>query len=159
MKKSLSRQKNHLAGDFYADNTFLPFALLRARTLRPPTVAIRARKPWTLLCLILLGWYVLFMSCLLYFSNYLIINKRFAFVNKKVPSLVFLFFLTSIWLLLRHYVTIFDKENIMKIKKILSIPRSLYYNMRILGRGGKMSHSLFPLFYWYKLKCNRYQFM
>ena len=32
----------------YADNCFLPFNLLAARTLRPPLVLMRARKPCTL---------------------------------------------------------------------------------------------------------------
>ena len=36
----------------YADNLFLPFALLAANTFLPPGVLILARKPWTLdLCL------------------------------------------------------------------------------------------------------------
>lgn len=38
-------QKKSPEGDFYADNTFLPFLRRRANTLRPPTVAIRALKP------------------------------------------------------------------------------------------------------------------
>src|SRR5690606_15248475 len=35
-----------------------PLARRRARILRPPTVFIRARKPWSRLRLRLLGWYV-----------------------------------------------------------------------------------------------------
>jgi len=42
-------------GGIVTDNFFRPFALLRFITLRPPGVAIRARKPWVLLRLILLG--------------------------------------------------------------------------------------------------------
>ena len=38
-------QKKSPEGDFYADNTFLPFLRRRANTLRPPTVAIRALNP------------------------------------------------------------------------------------------------------------------
>jgi hypothetical protein len=48
-------------GTDYAERTFLPLALRLARTLRPPTVLIRARKPCVDLFLILLGWYVRFI--------------------------------------------------------------------------------------------------
>ena len=45
----------------YADNLFLPFALLEANTFLPPGVLILALNPWTLdLCLVL-GWNVIFM--------------------------------------------------------------------------------------------------
>lgn len=36
-----------------------PLAILRAMTRRPPLVALRAKKPWFLLRLMVLGWYVL----------------------------------------------------------------------------------------------------
>jgi len=42
-------------GGIVTDSLFRPFALRRLRTLRPPGVAIRARKPWVLFRLILLG--------------------------------------------------------------------------------------------------------
>src|SRR5699024_3627712 len=44
----------------YAERTFLPFLLRRARTLRPFLVLILSRKPCTLARLRLLGWYVRF---------------------------------------------------------------------------------------------------
>ncbi len=40
---------------------FRPLRLRLARTLRPPTVAFRARNPWVRFLLKFLGWYVLFM--------------------------------------------------------------------------------------------------
>jgi len=39
-----------------------PFARRALMTRRPPGVFMRARKPWVRTRLILLGWYVLFMS-------------------------------------------------------------------------------------------------
>ena len=55
-------EKKPPLGDlFYADKTFLPLLRRRAKTLRPPTVFIRALKPWTFWCFLLLGWYVLFI--------------------------------------------------------------------------------------------------
>lgn len=42
-----------------------PFALRRLMTWRPFLVAMRARKPWVRLRLILLGWYVRFMAATL----------------------------------------------------------------------------------------------
>ena len=43
-------------------NRFLPLALRRLSTLRPPGVSIRAKKPWVLFRFRLLGWYVRFIS-------------------------------------------------------------------------------------------------
>lgn len=43
-------------------NDARPLARRALMTLRPPTVAILARKPWVRTRLILLGWYVLFMA-------------------------------------------------------------------------------------------------
>ena len=42
-------------------NRFLPLALRRLSTLRPPGVSIRAKKPWVLFRFRLLGWYVRFI--------------------------------------------------------------------------------------------------
>jgi hypothetical protein len=44
-----------ISGNRQADNFFRPWARRRARTLRPPTVAMRARKPCRRLRTILLG--------------------------------------------------------------------------------------------------------
>ena len=45
----------------YADNLFLPFARLAAKTFLPPGVLILARNPWTLLLCLFFGWYVIFI--------------------------------------------------------------------------------------------------
>ena len=45
----------------YADNLFLPFARLAAKTFLPPGVLILALKPWTLLLCLFFGWYVIFI--------------------------------------------------------------------------------------------------
>lgn len=42
----------------YAVTLARPLAILRAMTLRPPFVALRAKNPWFLLRLMVLGWYV-----------------------------------------------------------------------------------------------------
>ncbi len=44
----------------YADNRLRPRARRAAITLRPPTVSMRARKPWRRLRTIFEGWYVRF---------------------------------------------------------------------------------------------------
>ena len=44
----------------YADNDFLPLALLLAKTFRPPLVAILFLKPCSLLLCLFFGWNVLF---------------------------------------------------------------------------------------------------
>lgn len=54
----------------YADNCFLPLALLAARTFLPLDVLILLRNPWTFALCLVLGWNVIFMvnsllSCLL----------------------------------------------------------------------------------------------
>jgi hypothetical protein len=46
----------------YADNFFLPFNLLAAKTFLPPAVFILARKPCTLDLCLFLGWNVIFIS-------------------------------------------------------------------------------------------------
>ena len=54
----------------YADNLFLPLALLAASTFLPPGVLILALKPWTLFLCLFLGWNVIFMKLhLLRFKN------------------------------------------------------------------------------------------
>lgn len=45
-----------------ATSRLRPLARRRERTLRPPGVFIRARKPWVRLRLMLLGWYVRFTT-------------------------------------------------------------------------------------------------
>lgn len=45
----------------YALSTFLPFALLLFKTLRPVLESILLRKPWTRLCFLFFGWYVRFI--------------------------------------------------------------------------------------------------
>lgn len=47
--------------DYQADNLFLPFNLLAARTFLPPAVLILLRKPCTLFLEIFFGWNVIFM--------------------------------------------------------------------------------------------------
>ena len=57
-------------GARYTVSCFRPFLRRRLITLRPPTVRIRARKPWTRLRLRFLGCHVRFgMSVLLYYNN------------------------------------------------------------------------------------------
>ena len=46
----------------YADNLFLPFALLAANTFLPPALLILALKPCTLERCLFLGWNVIFMK-------------------------------------------------------------------------------------------------
>lgn len=53
-------------GTGQAINFLRPLARLRLNTARPAAELMRARKPWVRALLILLGWYVLFMSNLLY---------------------------------------------------------------------------------------------
>ena len=45
----------------YADNLFLPFNLLAAKTFLPPLLLILARNPWTLDLDLFFGWNVIFM--------------------------------------------------------------------------------------------------
>ena len=49
-------------GQDYTVSLFRPFALLRLITFRPFGVLIRTRKPWVRFRLLLLGWYVRFMT-------------------------------------------------------------------------------------------------
>jgi hypothetical protein len=54
----------------YTDSCFRPFLRRRLITFRPPTVRIRARKPWTRLRLRFLGCHVRFgITALLYYDN------------------------------------------------------------------------------------------
>ena len=62
-KRLLSEPLNTL---FHADICLLPRALRRAKILRPPFVAILARKPWFRFRLITLGWNVRFMITALF---------------------------------------------------------------------------------------------
>ena len=60
---------------YQAERTFLPFALLAARTFLPPFVLILDLKPWTLALEIFLGWNVIllitvFLSANRDFRNY-----------------------------------------------------------------------------------------
>ena len=60
---------------YQAERTFLPFALLAARTFLPPFVLILDLKPWTLALEIFLGWNVIllitvFLSANRDFCNY-----------------------------------------------------------------------------------------
>jgi hypothetical protein len=48
--------------DGYADSRFLPLERRAARTLRPPTVLLRAKYPWRRLRFRLLGWNVRFIA-------------------------------------------------------------------------------------------------
>ena len=52
---------HYLVGNTYADKRLRPLARRAFITRRPPTVAIRARKPWRRLRTRLLGWNVLFI--------------------------------------------------------------------------------------------------
>ena len=45
----------------YADNLFLPFALLLAKTFLPLAVLILFLKPWTLDLCLFFGWNVIFI--------------------------------------------------------------------------------------------------
>ena len=54
----------HLGKINYAASSLRPLARRRAKILRPPLVAIRARKPWVRLRFKTLGWNVLFMASL-----------------------------------------------------------------------------------------------
>ena len=58
---NLHRRKGHIYVT-YADNTFLPFALLAARTFLPPAVAILALNPWTFALERFFGWNVIFID-------------------------------------------------------------------------------------------------
>ena len=46
---------------YYADNFFLPFNLLAAKTFLPPALLILLRKPWTLDLCLFFGWNVIFV--------------------------------------------------------------------------------------------------
>ena len=52
----------HRSNYYYAARRFLPFFRLACIICLPARVCMRARKPWFLLRLSLLGWYVCFMS-------------------------------------------------------------------------------------------------
>ena len=56
----------------YADNFFLPFALLEANTFLPPAVLILLLKPCTLALCLFFGWNVIFIAK----------NNAVAFVEK-----------------------------------------------------------------------------
>ena len=55
------RRKGHIYAA-YADNTFLPFALLLASTFLPPFVLILDLNPWTLDLCLFFGWNVIFID-------------------------------------------------------------------------------------------------
>ena len=55
MRKITKKKTTDVAQWTYADKTLRPFLRRRAKTLRPFLVAMRARKPCTLLCLRLDG--------------------------------------------------------------------------------------------------------
>ena len=56
------RKKGHILWPVnYADNLFLPFARLAAKTFLPPGVLILALKPCTLLLCLFFGWNVIFI--------------------------------------------------------------------------------------------------
>ena len=55
------RRKGHIYAA-YADNFFLPFALLAASTFLPPAVLILDLKPCTLALCLFFGWNVIFMD-------------------------------------------------------------------------------------------------
>lgn len=59
----------------YADNFFLPFALLLASTFLPFAVLILLRKPWTLDLCLFFGWYVIFIPIHLLHNNIKIRTK------------------------------------------------------------------------------------
>ena len=63
----------------YADNTFLPFALLAASTFLPPAVLILALNPCTLDLERFFGWNVIFIDIhLLSIISYLNISIVFS---------------------------------------------------------------------------------
>jgi hypothetical protein len=61
----------------------LPFALLAARTLRPPAVFILARNPWTLERCLFLGWYVIFAIANTSLTGWLKQPGKFSKINAK----------------------------------------------------------------------------
>lgn len=60
----------------YGQSLARPFARRALSTLRPPLVAMRARKPWVRLRRRLLGWYVLFMTACPYRLESSVLQKR-----------------------------------------------------------------------------------
>lgn len=76
----------------YADNTFLPFLLLAARTFLPLAVAILFLKPCTLDLCLFFGWNVIFIGrappshlfgiLFLQISAFFIISKKPSFVKE-----------------------------------------------------------------------------
>jgi len=68
---------------YYAESTFLPFALLALITLLPPTVSIRDLNPCLLFLTKLLGWYVRFILRLRKIIDLELIQQLRYVVNKN----------------------------------------------------------------------------
>ena len=82
----------------YADNFFLPFARLAARTFLPPGVLILALKPWTLERERFLGWNVIFMERhLLLLLTFLYHISRMAKLLQDI-AWILVFRKTALWL-------------------------------------------------------------
>ena len=69
-----------------ADSWARPFRRRRARMARPPRVRIRARNPWVLLRLRLLGWYVCFTSSIALESSGHRRSHRFDRFGPSIPG-------------------------------------------------------------------------
>ena len=91
------KRKGHMTAT-YADNLFLPFALLLAKTFLPLAVLILFLNPWTLDLCLFFGWYVIFIakshllrnilfcwktSLLLYWKNPITSSKISIFFDKQ----------------------------------------------------------------------------